>query len=557
METGQQEPWVENYESSVRPTLQYPEIPIPHLMDRAVRQYPQRIATNFNGTTISYSALNEEINKLAAALSQLGVKKGDRVGMILPNSPQAVISYFASLKLGAIVVMMNPLNVEMELAFFIRDAQIRNLIIVDTVYRRITNIKDKIDIDNLIVTGIHDYLSFPYNILYPLKKTSDGHSPDIPRKEGIHRFSQLIRNAQQGPPEVSIDPKEDLAVLQYTGGNTGTPKGAMLTHYNIVCNVLQFREWFSALREGEERILSVLPFSHIYGLTCVLNFGFYIAATLVLMPRFEIEKVLKTISKTRPTFFPGVPTMYVALNNQADLKKHDISSVEYWNSGGAPLPLEVLEKFERRTGKRLIEGYGLAEASPVTHSNPVKGRRKLGSIGLPIPDTQSTIVDLELGEKEMGVGDVGELIIKGPQLMKGYWNNQEETDWALRDGWLYTGDIAQKDRDGYFFILNRKKELIISGGYNIYPREVEGVLQRHPKVQEAVVIGIPDDYYGEVVKAFIFSKGGKMILEDELRDFCLNKLAPYKIPRIFDIRKELPRKNLRGAELRRYLTEKE
>jgi len=557
LKEGREELWIANYEKGIRPSLQYPEIPVFYLLERTFRRYPQRVATNFNGDMMSYRDLFIQVNKLAAALANLGVKKGDRVGVILPNTPQAVISYFAILQLGGVAVFINPLYVEMELAFQINDAGIKTLIIIDTVYRRIMNIKDKIKLENLIVTGIHDYLSFPYSVLYPLKQKSDGRAPEIPVREGVYRFKQLIRSAPTAPLEdVKINPREDLALLQYTGGVTGTSKGAMITHYNMVANVLQFREWFSGCRDGEERVLGVLPFSHIYGLTCVLNFGVYIGATLILLPRFEIDRVLKTINKYRPTFFPGVPTMYVAINNHPDVKKYDISSISYCISGAAPLRLEVQDRFEHLTGARLVEGYGLTEASPVTHCNPVRGRRKVGSIGLPLPDTRAKIVDLETGERELDIGEVGELIISGPQVMKGYWNNPEETAMTLRNGWLYTGDIAQMDKDGYFFILNRKKDMIISGGYNIYPRELEEVLQRHPKVKEVVIVGIPDDYYGEAVKAYVFPREGKTILEDELRDYCLNKLAPYKIPKHFEIRRELPR-GLTGAKLRRHLVKEE
>lgn len=555
MEHIKQEIWTANYEEGVKSSLQYPEMNIYNLLERTARRYPRRIATLFGGSTISYGELFEYVNRFAAALAGLGIKKGDRVGVFLPNSPQAVISYYALMRLGAIAVMINPVNVERELRFLIRDAGIKDLIVLDTLYRRVMNIKDKIELNNLIVTGNHDFLTFPNNILYPIKQRSKGRAPDIPfHHKGVHSFKKLLRDAPANPPEVEINPREDVAILQYTGGVTGTPKGAMLTHYNMVANTIQYREWFSAMRDGEERIMGALPMAAIYALTCVLNFGVYIGASLVLIPRFNTERVLRLIAKTRPTFFPGVPTMYVAFNNHPDVKKYDLSSVNYWNSGGAPLPMDVLERFEHLTGKRLIEGYGLAETSPVTHSNTVQGRRKVSSIGLPVSDTLVKIVDMEEPSKELGVKDVGELVISGPQIMKGYWNRPEETEIVLQDGWLHTGDIAEMDEDGFFFIINRKKDMIISGGYNIYPREVEAILQRHPKIQEAIIVGIPDDYYGEIAKAYIFCKGDKLMLEDEILDYCLNKLASYKIPKVFEIRK-LPRRDLRGSELRSYLIE--
>jgi long-chain acyl-CoA synthetase len=544
--------WIANYEEGVRPSLKYPEIPVHYILARAARRFPQRNATNFLGATLSYRDLFAQVNKMAAALAGLGVKKGERVGIILPNSPQALISYFAILQIGAIAVLINPLSAEMELVHIINDAGVENLILIDSVYRRISNIKDRTKIKNLVVTGLHDYLNFPANLFFSLRKRSKGTAANIYYRDGIYRFTQLIRNAPDSPPAVEIDPRKDVAILQYTGGVTGTLKGAMLTHFNLVANTVQFREWFSSLRDGEERFLGVLPVMQIYGIS-VVNLGVFTGSMLILLTRFEVDRVLKTINKTRPSFFPGVPTMFAAINNYPDVRKYNISSIDYVNSGGAPLPPEVWEKFEKLTGARLMEGYGLVESSPVAISNPAKGRRKMGSIGLPISDTQAKIVSLEEPERELGVGEIGELAISGPQVMKGYWNNLEETNLVLRDGWLYTGDIAEMDRDGYFYIINRKKDMIIMGGYNVFPREVEEVLRRHPKVMEAVVMGIPDDYYGEVVKAYIFPREGRVILEDELRDYCLNKLASYKIPRQFEIRREHPAKDLSGPSLRRYL----
>ena len=554
MEQIKEKMWTDNYEEGVKKSLQYPEANIFHLLERTVRRYPRRVATYFGGSTMSYSELYDYVNKFAAALAGLGIKKGDRVGVFVPNSPQAVISYYALMRLGVIAVMINPLNVERELKFLVRDAGIKDMIVLDTLYRRVLNIKDKVELNNLIITGGHDFLSFPHNIFSPIKERSKGRAPDIPyHHEGIHSFKKLLRNASDTPPEVIINPREDIAILQYTGGMTGTPKGAMHTHYSLMASSIQFREWFSAMKDGEERFMAALPMSAIYAITCVFNFGIYIGASLVLVPRFNMDSILKLIAKTRPTYFAGVPTMYVAFNNHSDVKKHDLSSIKYWASGAAPLPMDVMERFEHLTGKRLIEGYGLAEAAP-THFNPPQGRRKIGSIGLPVSDTRIKIVDMEDSSRELGVKDVGELVISGPQIMKGYWNKPEETEIVLKDGWLHTGDVAEMDEDGFFYIINRKKDMIISGGYNIYPKEVEAILHRHPKIKEAIIVGIPDDYYGEIAKAYIFCKGDKLMFEDEIVDFCLNKLAAYKVPKKFEIRK-LPRQNLRGDSLRRFLIE--
>ncbi len=552
MDEAKEALWIASYEEGVKPSLKYPEIPVHYILARAARRFPQGIATNFLGAKLSYRDLFAQVNKMAAALAGLGIQKGDRVGVILPNSPQALISYFAILQIGATCVLINPLTAEMEIVRIIRDAGIENLILIDTIYRRISNIRERVALKNLIVTGLHDYLNFPANVLTSLKKRSKGTAPDIQYKEGIYRFTQLLRNAPASLPAVEIDPRKDVALLQYTGGVTGVLKGAMLTHFNLVANTVQFREWFSALKDGEERFLSVLPVMQIYGIL-IVNMAVFTGSMLILLPRFEVERVLKTINKTRPSFFPGVPTMFAAISNYPDVRKYNIFSIDYVNSGGAPLSAEAWEKFEKLTGARLMEGYGMVEASPALISNPAKGKRKVGSIGLPISDTMAMIVDMEKGEKKLGVGEIGELIVSGPQVMKGYWNNPKETDLVLRDGWLYTGDIAEMDRDGYFYIINRKKDMIIMGGYNIFPREVEEILKRHPKVMEAVVIGIPDDYYGEIVKAYIFPRENRTILEDELRDYCLNKLASYKIPRSFEIRRELPAENLSVYGLRRLL----
>jgi len=556
VEPSQEVLWTAHYEKGIKHHLEYPEKSVFSILERTVKRYPQRVATYFNEAKMSYKELLINVNRLATALAALGVEKGDRVGILLPNCPQAVISFYAVMRLGASAIFLNPVLVERELTNKINDSGMRTLILLDMSYRKISNIRERVNLDTLVVTHIHDYLTFPYNILYPFRQKGDARAPEIPRKEGIYQFTTLIKGAPPNPPAVTVDAKNDVAVLQYTGGVTGKPKAAMITHFNLMANLMQFREWFSSCKDGEERVLALVPFAHIYGLTCVMNFSVYIGATLIMLPRFQVNQVLKTINKSRPTFFPGVPSMYYALSHHPDVKKAEVSSIDYCICGAAPLPLEIQERFEQLTGARLVEGFGLTEASPVTHCNPVRGRRKVGSIGLPVPDTQAKIVDLETGTRELGIGEIGELIISGPQVMKGYWNWPEETEIALKDSWLYTGDIAEMDSEGYFFILNRKKDMIISGGYNIYPSEVEGVISRHPKVKEAIVVGIPDEFQGEVVKAYIFSKNPKVkIYDDELKDYLLNKLAPYKIPKVFEIRKDQPPKNLDGAELRRYLVE--
>jgi long-chain acyl-CoA synthetase len=377
---------------------------------------------------------------------------------------------------------------------------------------------------------------------------------DVPRAPDIHRFKELIGEpalASSGP----VDPAA-VAVLLYTGGTTGIPKGAMLTHRNLVSNVLQARSWFTQLHPGEDTGIAVLPFFHSYGMTSAMNFCVSSGTRLALLPRFQPDQILKTIARYRPEVFPGVPTMYTAIINHPDVARYDLRSIGACISGAAPLPTEVQSRFESITGGRLVEGYGLTEASPITHVNPISGTRKAGSIGIPFPDTDARIVDLEGGMTTLGPNEVGELILRGPQVMPGYWNRPDETARALRGGWLYTGDMAKMDDDGYFYIVDRKKEMIITGGFNVFPREVEEALYTHPAVLEAAAIGIPDRYKGEVVKAFVVLKSGAQATSGELIDHCKKLLAPFKVPRDVAFREQLP-KSLVGKILRRVLAEEE
>lgn len=548
-------PWARNYPEGVRQHVDYPLMPVTGLLDEAVRTHPDNAAMIFMGARTTYRQLGERVARLATYLGRLGVKKGDRVCIMLPNLPQFVVSYYAVLRLGATVAAANPMYVERELEYLLNDSGAKVMIVLDLFYPRVKKVREKVALDHVIVTSIADALKFPLNLLYPIKAKREGHAVEVDWGPTVHRWKEALA-APPDPPRVEVDPRRDVAVLQYTGGTTGVPKAAMLSHYNMVVNALQTAEWVPTSERGTERCLTVLPLFHSYGMTTAMNFPVAGAHTMILLPRWVTKDVLETIEKTKPTLFPGAPTMYVGINNYPEVKKYNLSSIKACISGSAPLPVEVQEQFEALTGGKLVEGYGLSESSPVTHCNPIYGKRVVGSIGLPFPDTDCCILDLETGERQLPAGEVGELAIRGPQVMLGYWNRPEETRATLKDGWLRTGDVARMDEDGFFYIVDRKKDLIIAGGYNIYPREVEEVLYTHPKVKEAAVIGVPDPYRGETVKAFIVLKEGEQATEEEIINYCRQQMAAYKIPRLVEFRSELP-KTIVGKVLRRLLVEEE
>lgn len=547
--------WLTSYPDEVPHTIEYPKIPLYQFLINAANSYPENDAIHFLGKKIKYKDLLRSTYQFANALKSLGVKKGDKVALMLPNTPSAVISYYAALMLGAVVVQNNPLYTERELEYQLIDSGAETIITLDLTFPKVANVKKNTSIKNIIVTSIKDYLPFPKNLLYPLKLKKDGQFVEIPKSEGIYDFLTLLKSGSTEPIGIEINPDEDLALLQYTGGTTGKSKGVMLTHSNLVINVIQERNWLYKAEIGKERFLGVLPLFHVFGMTTVMNFSLYVSGTMILVPRFNVDELLVTIQQEKPTYFPGAPTMYIAILNHPKVKEYDLSSIQACISGSAPLPLEVQEKFEKLTGARLVEGYGLTETSPVTHANPIWGKRKNGSIGIPWPDMDAKVVDPNTGE-DIPLGEIGELAIKGPVVMKGYWNKPEETNKVLRDGWLLTGDMATIDEEGYFYIVDRKKDMIIAGGYNIYPREVEEVLFEHPAVKEAVVVGIPDPYRGETVKAYIVKKDGVDVTAEELKEFCGKNLAAYKTPKLYEFRSELP-KTMVGKVLRRALLEEE
>ena len=545
-------PWLAHYDPGVPHEVEVPSIPLWRFLEDSARRFPNQVALEFLGKTLTYQELWDKSRRFAQGLRELGVKPGDRVAIMLPNTPQFVIAFFGTLMAGGVGVNVNPLYTPRELRHQLQDAGAETLVILDHLLPRFLEVERETPVKRVVVTGIKDFLPFPKNLLYPLKAKKDKLPLGFPKREGFYAFQSLLQHPPATPH--ASDP-EDLALLQYTGGTTGISKGAMLTHRNLVANVLQIDAWDSTAKDllGKGVMLGALPFFHVYGMTVAMNYGLYSGYKIVLLPRPEIHAVVEAIEKHGVTHFPGVPTLYVAFNNFPGIEKRNVKSIRICLSGAAPLPVEVAKRFEEITGARLLEGYGLSEASPVTHSNPVLGPIKKGSIGMPLPSVEAKVVDEE--GKEVPLGEVGELIVKGPNVMKGYWNRPEETQKALKDGWLFTGDLARMDEDGYFSIVDRKKDMIIAGGYNIYPREVEEVLYQHEAVQEAAVVGVPDPYRGETVAAFIVLKGdyrGK-VMEKDIEAFCRENLAAYKVPRIIQFRDSLPKSSV-GKILKRELT---
>jgi long-chain acyl-CoA synthetase len=549
-------PWLRHYDTKVPHTLTYPDVPLFRLLEDTARTHPRNTATIFFGARLTYSQINEQADRLATALRHMGVQKGDSVAIMLPNCPQFVIAYYAILKAGGVAVPTNPLYKPREVAFQLKDGGVKTVIALNMFVPTLQEVRDEVGLQNIIVTWIKEYLPPALGLLYPLKERREKTAVHVARAPGLTFWADIMRAPVRALPPVTVTP-DDLALLQYTGGTTGTSKGAMLTHRNLVANTVQCRHWLADMRtDGTEVSLGAIPFFHVYGMTVGMSLAVLVGASMILLPRFQLKDVLKAIQKYRPSQFPGVPTMYIAIINHPELSKYNLRSIRACISGAAALPVEVAQKFEQITGGHLVEGYGLTEASPVTHCNPIYGERKVGSIGVPYPDVEAKIVDLET-HADLPVGEIGELAVRGPQVMRGYWNRPEETAGVLSpDGWLYTGDIARMDEEGYFYIVDRKKDLIITGGFNIYPREVEEVLYEHPKVQEAVVCGIPDAYRGEAVKAYIVLKPGEQATAEEIIAFCKERLANFKVPKQVEFRKELP-KSLIGKHLRRALREEE
>jgi len=548
-----EKPWERQYSETVPGVLSYPEIVICEMLRNTSKEYPKNSALIFGGKRISYQDLDQLVDKFASGLSRLGIKKGDRVALLLPNCPQMVIAFYSIFRLGAIAVPANPMYQEKEIAYQILNSGAETLIVLDLLYSRISSVKEKIRLKNVIITSIKEYLPPFKKMLYPIFQMRGDQKVKAEKGTGIFNFKDLIAESSPDFPSIAIS-LQDIAILQYSGGTTGISKGAELTHSNIVSNTCQICSWYYIIKKGEEIILSILPLFHTYGIAVCMNLSIATGSCMVLIPRFVPKDILKAIQDYQVTFFPGIPGIYAALNSYKNIKKWDISSVNYCISGSAPLPISVIEEFEKLTGGVIIEGYGLTEASPVTHSNPVHRERKIGSIGLPLADTDCKIVDIEDGKREMPAGEAGELCIKGPQVMKGYWNMPSETDHAIRDGWLYTGDIARIDKDGYFYIIDRKKDMIISEGFNIYPNEIDEMVLKHPKIVDAAAVGVPDQLRGEKVVLYVVLKEGEVVRQEEILGFCRDNLAKYKVPKKVVFKKELPKTPV-GKVLRRVLRE--
>jgi len=563
MSVYQRKPWLDFYDRHVPEHLDYPKTTLPAALKETACRFPKHPAMIFRGNRMSYHEYDASVDRFAAALQRLGVKKGDRVAVHLPNCPQFPIAYNGVLRCGGIVVPCNPIYRAREMLHQINDSGAEIIVTLSSMYPTIKQIRAETPLREVIVAKIKTYFPTLTKLLFTLLlEKKSGHRVDLSSDANTHWFDNLLTAAPATPVPVDID-WTDTAVLMYTGGTTGVSKGAQLTHQNILVNAYQVIVWVNA-QEGQETVLVAIPLFHSYGMTCCLNTASLVAFTGILVPDpRDLDDVLKSIHKYHPTLYPGVPAMYVAINNHPDVHRYDLSSLRLCNSGAAPLPPEVQQRFQELTGARLLEGYGLSEATPVTHGNPAFGQDRTGTIGLPYPDTEVKIVDAELGEQEVGVGELGELCIRGPQVMKGYWRMPTETANTLRnhadDGapWLHTGDLAYMDPDGYFHITDRKKDMILgAGGYNVYPREIEDVLYEHPKVLEAAAIGVPLEDRGERVKVFIVLKKGETGTEEEFITFCKENLAPYKVPKFVEFRDELP-KTLVGKVLRRALREDE
>jgi long-chain acyl-CoA synthetase len=566
-----EKPWVKHYEASVPATIDIPDYPLPELLVQAARHFGNNTALHMVlkylplglaiRSKLTYSQVNDATDRLAAALQQIGVRPNDRVAIMLPNLPQYVIAYFGAVKAGAIVVNVNPTYTPRELRHQLADSGAETIVLLSGLYPKLAEIRSDIAIKNIIVTDVPDTLSWPFNKLVAKQVRQSGMMIDIAAQPGLYHFSKLIKETPAKPPTYRAAP-DDVLLLQYTGGTTGMPKGAMLTHRNLVSMVHQMRVWFTNADPGKEKVLGALPFFHIYGMSVGMLLSIKLGAELVVTPDpRNTDLVMEIIQRERVTLYPGVPNLYNIIINHPKVQEYDLRSVKACLSAGAPLLVEVARRFRELTGGRLVEGYGLSESSPVATVNPVYGEQRIGSVGLPPPNTMVKVVALEPDEQgnhaELPHGEEGELIVYGPQVMKGYWNAPEETEKAFTsDGGLHTGDIGKMDADGYFYIVDRKKDLIITSGFNVVPREVEEVLYMHPAIMEAAVAGVTDENRGEIVKAFVVLKAGEEVTAAEVRAFCRKHLAPYKVPRQVDFRESLPKSQI-GKVLRRLLVEEE
>jgi long-chain acyl-CoA synthetase len=564
--------------------MDFKEIFMTEYLRRSVQNFPDKAALIFQGYVATYKELQDMVDRFAACLKSFGIQKGDSVAILLPNTIQCVVSYYATIKLGGIVVMNNPLYADPELEHQFNDSGAKVLITLDLMANRMIDLRPKTNITQIVYTSLADYMPFAKSLIlrtvgktrtisncFPdmsfmnnipvlggMKRTLSELqqlTADVKTAPDVYNWKELLSNFEPDNSRVQLN-FEDVVMYQYTGGTTGVSKGVMLTHGNMSKQLQQAAIWFPSLEDGKEVVLGALPFFHVFGLTTIMNFAIYKGWTNILVPKPQADQLLDVIHNYKPTFTPLVPTMFINMLNHPDIKSTDMTSIKACFSGSAPLAVDIIHEFEKMTGAVIIEGFGMTESSPVTHMNPFDGIRKVGSVGIPVPETECRIVDLETGENDIPVGQPGELIVKGPQVMKGYKNRPDETEKTLRNGWLYTGDISTMDEDGYFYIVDRKKDMIISGGFNVYPRDIDEVIYEHPKVQEACSIGIPHSTRGEAVKVFIVLKDDETATENEIIDFCKTRLAKYKWPVEIEFRKELPKTNV-GKILRKDLRKQE
>ncbi len=549
-------PWLDEYDSEVPREFEVEEVLLTTYLRRTAEAWPQRTAIVFQGARLSYDRLAHDVGRLSTALTRMGVVPGTRVAVHLPNLPQTVIAYYAALAAGAEVVLTNPLYTAPEIEHQWNDADCRVAITTDFLFERtLRHMRERVPVHDYIVASIPEYLPFPQRLLAPfvLRRKQPAMWARVTAEDGVHRFRELVRRTPARPgPALEF---EATAVLQYTGGTTGVSKAAVLTHRNLSANMQQVDAWFHGADQGQEVMLTCLPLFHCFGMTVGQNWAVARAMTMVLIPNpRDVEALLNAISEEHVTIFPGVPALYNALNQHPRIGSVDVSSIKSCISGSAPIPAEVMRRFEELTGATISEGYGLSEASPVTHSNPTTGTRRPGWIGLPLPGTDSRIVDAESGTTDLPAGEEGELVVRGPQVMQGYWNKPEETALALRDGWLFTGDLAVMSEDGFFRIVGRKKDMINCSGFKVYPDEVDSVLVEHDAILEAATIGVPDEAHGELVLSYVVLQPGQELGVEGVREWCKQRLAPYKVPRRVEFLDELPKSTVLKV-LRRELRE--
>jgi long-chain acyl-CoA synthetase len=550
----EERPWLKHYDPGVPYHIEYPPVPLFYFLEEAARKYPNQPCAIFKGAKLTYAEMDALTDRLAAGLVDLGVKKGDPVGIFMPNSPQFVMAFYAILKAGAVVVATNPLYTPREIEHQLNDAGVEILLVMSNFYKTVKQAQPKTRLKTLVVTNIKEYLPGMLRFLFTVaKEKKEGHFVELAEGD-VWLKDVLARHTREQRPQLGIGP-DDVCIYQYSGGTTGVSKAAVSLHRNLVANTLQIRSWMTDCQEGQEVVLMAIPLFHVYGMVAGMSFAISAGACMVMIPNpRDMADVLGSIAKYRPTIYPGVPAMYNSIINHPDViaKKVDVSSIKGCISGSAPLLRETKERFEALTGGKLVEGFGMSETPTATHCNPLQGETRTGSIGIPLPDVDAKIVSLDDGVTELAVGEVGELAVRSPNVMKGYHNMPSETANTLRDGWLFTGDIARVDEDGFFYIVDRKKELIKPSGYQVWPREVEEVIAENPKVLEVGVAGVPDAYRGETVKAWVVVKAGETLTEEEVRAWCKERMAPFKVPTSVEFMAELPKTTV-GKILRREL----